>query len=495
MRRVIVFGSLVGMLGAVAGMTMLRERPELLEPAVDALPGEAAGASSSETKGEAAKTDGEAKGEAGETKGEASEAEAAAVDPSKPPEPLRVVALGWEVLAPGVLANGGTSSAEEGAYRKAGLDVSFAAVVDAAEIQTRLSRGGEDEQGADVALMPLPAFVASYERLRALSPQVFFVVAWSRGRDALVGDAALLREPPSGPMRLVGRPGSSETLLGLYVLDEAGVAPGRVELLEPGSSQRRGLQAVQRRRSGEIDARQLVVSTADATHLVPVVAVAAAGVVDRRRDVLVRWARTWMEGARSLDADPAAAARVLAAQKGAPEAVDLIDALGWLEFTDLHGAATAAGLSGRGAVNLDALFHRTWDLWREVGLLTTPSPERVPLTATVIADLARDAQAPAAASRRATSEGEAPVLLVHAVAGRKLDAAAEAALVAHVGTLAGVFSRSTIEVWVPRSPEAGQRVAVGAVERFGLPEGRITVRRDRDPKARKAAVVTVRAAR
>lgn len=498
MRRVIVFGLLASMLAVVAGMAMLRERPELLEPAVSELGDGEAGAGEPEA-GKAGAGEAEV-GKAGAGKTEATSAEAtpadvASVDPTKPPEPIRVVSLGWEILAPGVLANGGITSADDGAFRKAGLDVTFAAVADAAEIQTRLSRGGDDEQGADVALMPLPAFVASYERLRALSPQVFFVVAWSRGRDAVIGDAELLRAPPSGAMRLVGAPGSSETLLSLYVLDEAGVSPQRVELLEPGSSQRRALQAVQRRRSGELDARQLVVSTADATHLVPVVAVAAAGVVDRRRDVLVRWSRTWMEGARALDADPAAAARTLAAQEGAPEAVDLVDALGWLEFTDLHGAAAAAGLSGRGAVNLDALFHRTWGLWREVGLLTTPSPERVPLTATVIADLAREASAPTAAPRRTAPSGEAPVLLVHPVAGRRLDAAGEAALVSHVGMLAGVFSRSAIEVWVPRSPEAAERVAVGAAERFGLPSDRITVRRERDPKARKAAIVTVRAAR
>lgn len=498
MRRVIVFGLLASMLAVVAGMAMLRERPELLEPAVSELGDGEAGAGEPEA-GKAGAGEAEV-GKAGAGKTEATSAEAtpadvAPVDPTKPPEPIRVVSLGWEILAPGVLANGGITSADDGAFRKAGLDVTFAAVADAAEIQTRLSRGGDDEQGADVALMPLPAFVASYERLRALSPQVFFVVAWSRGRDAVIGDAELLRAPPSGAMRLVGAPGSSETLLSLYVLDEAGVSPQRVELLEPGSSQRRALQAVQRRRSGELDARQLVVSTADATHLVPVVAVAAAGVVDRRRDVLVRWSRTWMEGARALDADPAAAARTLAAQEGAPEAVDLVDALGWLEFTDLHGAAAAAGLSGRGAVNLDALFHRTWGLWREVGLLTTPSPERVPLTATVIADLAREASAPTAAPRRTVPSGEAPVLLVHPVAGRRLDAAGEAALVSHVGMLAGVFSRSAIEVWVPRSPEAAERVAVGAAERFGLPSDRITVRRERDPKARKAAIVTVRAAR
>ncbi len=235
--------------------------------------------------------------------------------------------------------------------------------------------------------------------------------------------------------------------------------------------------------------------TADATHLVPVVAVAPAGVVKRRRDVLVRWSKTWMEGARDLSADPASAARQLAAQKGAPEAVDLIDALGWLRFTDLQGAAEAAGLSGRSAVNLDALFHRTWDLWRDVGLLTTPPPERVPLNATIIADLAHEATTTTSKPRRPADGGEAETLLVHTVPGRRLKAEAEAALVSEVGFLAGVFSRSTVEVWIPRSPDAAQRVAHHATDRFGLAEGRVVVRTTRETKAGSAAVVTVHAAR
>jgi hypothetical protein len=493
MRRVIVPVGLLGMLGVVAAVAATRERPRLLEQSSEAASdGEAPPAAADATS--PAPSEASAGGEA-PVSGSTPAAEAEPVAPAPDPEPLRVVALGWEVLAPGVQANGGLEPGAESRFRGAGLEVAFAPVIDAAEIETRLSRGGADERGADVALMPLPAFVASYERLRALSPQVFFVVAWSRGRDAVVGDAELLRSPPSGELRLAGMPGASPTLLGLFALEQAGVSPARVKLVVSGAGQRRTLDAVQRRRSGELDARRIVLSTADATHLVPVVAVAPAGVVQRRRSALVKWSRAWMEGARALDADPAATARLLAAQKGAPEAVDLIDALGWIAFTDLHGAATAAGLSGRGAVNLDALFHRTWGLWRDVGLLTTPPPEHVPLTATVIADLAHDVAPPAAAEPRRAAPDDAPVLLTRTMPGRRLGAADEAALVAEVGFLAGVFSRSTVEVWVPRSPDAAARVALHAVERFGLPADRITVRRDRDDKAKRAAVVTVKAAR
>lgn len=494
MRRFIVSSALVGMLALVGAMAAMREQPQLLEATEES--GEAAaegvtvaaeGAKAAEGA-QAAESTKPAEG----TKEGATPAEASPA--TTEPERLRVTALGWEVLAPGIQANGGLEPGASSRFRDVGLQVTFSAVSEVTEIEARLSRGGDDEKGADVALMPLPAFVASYERLRALSPQVFFVVAWSRGRDALVGDAELLRAPPSGDVRLAGAPGASETLLGLFVLDQAGVSPQRVKLVSGPSGQRRWLQAVQRRRSRELDARELVLSTADATHLVPVVAVATAGVVQRRRGALVRWSRTWMEGARTLDADPAAAARLMAGQKGAPEAVDLVDALGWLEFTDLHGAATAAGLSGRGAVNLDALFNRSWTLWRDVGLLTTPPPEHVPLTATVIADLALDVGPAGTPTPHRAAPPGAAVLLTHVVPGRRLAAADEATLVAEVGFLAGVFSRSTIEVWVPRSPDAAARVALHAEERFGLAAERFVIRRDRDDKTRRAAVVTVKAA-
>ncbi len=500
MRRALVFCSLLTMLGAVAGMGALRERPEFV-PVVASAEAEVEGRAEADAPAGDGEGSGTAAEEARPAEGEpvvvaGKDAEASDVGPSR--ASLSVVALGWEILAPGVLANAGTKPGEDSRFHAAGLDVTFASVTDPAEIEVRLGRGGDDKRGADIALMPLPAFVASYERLRALSPKVFFVVGWSRGRDALIGDPELLRRPPRSEVRLIGRPGASETLVGLFALDQAGVSPRRVKLVEPkaGSSSRRGLRAVQRRRSRELDARELILSTADATHLVPIVAVAPAGVVERERGALVTWSHVWLGGAQTLSEDPAAAARQLAGQSGAPEAVDLIDALGWLEFVDLPTAAQAAGLSGRSAVNLDALFHRTWELWREVGLLTTPPPERVPLTATIIADLAlQSTPAPAPAPRRAPGSGSATVLLTHAIPGRRLDAAAESALVAEVGLLAGVFSRSTIEVWIPRSPPASDRVTHHARARFGLDEDRVITRPGRDPKSRKAAVIQVQTAR
>ncbi len=499
MRRVVVFGALMSMLAAVVGMGVTRDRPATRDASeASGTTGEDRAEPSDDASASAHDPAATPEASANPSADPKHDDDATHDDTPAPPEPLSVVALDWEILAPGVLANDGMTPSAAGAFGKVGLDVRFESVATAAQLEAHLGRGGEAKDGADIALMPLPVFVASYERLRALSPQVFFVVAWSRGGDVLIGDEQLLRQPPRGTLRLTGDPGTSETLLGLFALQQAGVSPSRVQLVEPAPGHpRTRLRTIRRRRSRQLDARSLVMSTAEATHLVPVVAVAPAGVVQRRKDALVRWSRVWMQGAQSLEADPAAAARHLAAQPGAPEAVDLIDALGWLTFTDLHQAAQAAGLSGRGAVDLDSLFHRTWQLWRGSGLLTTPPPQRVPLTAVVIADLAREATPPAPITkpRRSTSPEPTDVLLRHTVAGRRLGAEAESALVAEVGFLAGVFSRSTLEVWVPRSPEAGRRVARHVAERFGLPQERITVRSRREPRSRTAAVVEIHAAR
>lgn len=487
MRRVFVFVSLVGMLGLTAAVVSTREQPDAPEAKEEV----------ASTEADASEPDSKATEDEGpKTASSTGQLVAGIRDPSISSKPLHVVALGWEVLAPGMLANEGMLPGEKSTFAAAGLDVDFTAVDTAEQIETRLGRGGEAKDGADIALMPLPVFVASYERLQALSPQVFFVVAWSRGRDALVGHTPLDELPSRGTVFVHGQPGSSEALLGLFGVSQAGTAASRVRITDdPTLKNRAALRTELRRKSRQIDARDLLLSTADATHLIPVVAVAPRGVVERRRADLVAWSKVWMEGAKTLKGDPAAAARSLATASGAPEAVDLIDALGWLEFTDLAASARAAGLSGRSAVDLDVLFHHTWGLWREVGLLTTPPPLHVPLTATVIAELAHSAPVAGPDRPQPRQADGADTLLTRTMPGRRLKADGEAALVGEIGFLAGVFSRSKIEVWVPRSPDAAARVTTQAIERFGLDAKRVVARTDRDPKARKSATISVSAAR
>ncbi|PRQ07519.1 hypothetical protein [Enhygromyxa salina] len=394
-----------------------------------------------------------------------------------PRRPLRVVGLGWELVAPGLIANDGLSPGENSSFRSAGLDVEFSVALTASEIETQLARGGGDDDGADVAVMPLPTFVASYEHLRALSPEVFFVVGWSRGRDALAAnDPKLLTEkPPQGKLELVGYAGQTATMLSLFALDEIGVDTANVALVSATGDKAKDakLRAVERSltspvaNSGStIDARDLVLSSADAPRLIPMVAVAPASFVRGNTNDLARFGRTWLAGAERFGADVPEAARRISREPGAPEAVVLLEVMGYVAFADLADGARLAGLSGRGAVSIEVLFQRSWGLWRDVGVLSTPAPEHAPLDNSVIARVALGEGAPLIAGQATPKRSGERLILVHRLPeGATID---EAALVEELGFLAGTFERAQIELSVRKDKPANERIIAEAIERFDL---------------------------
>lgn len=109
---------------------------------------------------------------------------------------VKTVALGWEYLGPGAM----TAQAS-----------SFTAVTAMSDVEAALAKGGGATGGADLAIVPLASYVASYERLRALAPEIVFVVGWSRGREVLYGaDATELAKTArsSRPVVVAGAPGS-----------------------------------------------------------------------------------------------------------------------------------------------------------------------------------------------------------------------------------------------------------------------------------------------
>jgi hypothetical protein len=111
---------------------------------------------------------------------EKDKAKPAVAAPAQPPalrRTLRTVALGWEFLTPGVIANGGSSAGAVSSYKMAGVDASFLNAPSMEDVESALAKGGAVPGGADIAIMPLSSYVASYEKLRALSPEVIFAVA------------------------------------------------------------------------------------------------------------------------------------------------------------------------------------------------------------------------------------------------------------------------------------------------------------------------------
>jgi len=412
--------------------------------------------------------------------------------------PLRVAALGWDLIAPGALANGGLKPSDKSAFSKAGLDVELVPLESMTKLEEALARGGTDETGADVAVVPMPAYVAAYERLRALDPKVFFVVGWSKGREALYAKDATLTKVPAGEVTLLTKLGTPPAFVGLFLLDLAGVEVDKVKIWDaPHNKKSPTFEAVMLSGEAAPDPSRgsLLLTTADVPRLVPLVAIAQGGFIASNTEALTAWGRTWLEGEDRIRADAAASARTIAKFQGAPNPLVLINRLGPIGWATLADNARWAGLAGRGAVTLETLFQRTWRLWREAGMLSTPRPETPCTAPEVIASLVRQLGAsagPSAAPKKDGDKGPERVLLVYTARDTKLD---ESAIVADVGLLAGLFERSTLRIFVrgPRYKRDAAKIVEDAAGRFGLEAGRLEA--GDKPATKGVAVVEVLAPR
>ncbi len=131
-------------------------------------------------------------------------------------------------------------------------------------------------------------------------------------------------------------------------------------------------------------------TSADTPRLMPVVAVVPHGFIQAHTPELEAWCKVWLAGAARLASDVPAGGRQVAALPGAPEVLSIIEALGQVEFAGLRDNATALGLSGRGALSLRAIFKVAWQTWRDVGVITTPPPDSVPMYVGLVASLVRE---------------------------------------------------------------------------------------------------------
>lgn len=419
--------------------------------------------------------------------------EAAAPKPVE--RPLRVTALGWELVAAGVAL----TAADGGVLEGPAIELAPEAALDA--VEARLARGGTDPVGADVAVMPLPAFVAAYDRLRALEPRAFAVVGFSRGREEVHANAgALLKAPPAADeVKLVafGPATSSDsaakaagsesaTVLGLFALDLLGVPPARIRLVAPGATDAKAaaISAVVR---GAAEDRKLAFSSADASRFVPIVAVAPKAQLDANEPKMREFAKAWLDGLERSRKDASNVARRLANKEalplgagvgGAPEAIALLERLGQIEAVSLAQQRTFIGASATGPVTLDALTQKTWSLARAGGLTTSAAPSPLPIDERVALAIA-----PAPAPRHAPAgEGSADAgafaplptgttpLLVYRAVDAQTDAAAVAA---QIGFLAGVFEHAAFRVTAKGGDKAARAIAGQARDRFDVAPSRL----------------------
>ena len=408
--------------------------------------------------------------------GEEGGGESGVDSPDEAPAPratLRVVGLGAEAIAPGILAAGGLRTADESSFAGASLDVHLRHVATLQAVERALSLGGDEEDGAHVVVLPLPSFVSGYERVRALAPQIVAVAGWSQGRDALYGpDTESLAGGRSRSSSLCGELGTPETFFGLYLLELAGTSIDDIQI-----GRRCDYHARDRSSSNENEEGRLIATSADASKLIPWVVVAPSAVFETEegRRALTGWLRAWFEGVSQVQDHAAESARMIATATES-DPVRILQRLGQMQVADLTGNVRAFGLSGRGALNISALFGETWRVWREAGVLVTPAPSSVPVDSTLVTLAARGAERPAPPSSASASFDTSPMLSV------PLESE-QSEIVHRVGWLADLFPRSAIEVHIPGNERRRTEVRDEVVARYGLAPARLRVTNSRRRKA------------
>ncbi|MDB4996154.1 MAG: hypothetical protein JWM74_3586 [Myxococcaceae bacterium] len=375
--------------------------------------------------------------------------------PGKLARPLRVAALGWDVAAPGLV--------------EPAASLQVTAVDATSDIESRIGRGGGDPDGADIAVVPLASFVASYEKLKALQPEVFLVVGWSRGREVILGSsgATLGKLSRTEEVRVTSGGIEAPTMLALVAFDAVGVAPDKVRVLPFAPDDKKPFFVMADRASldgGTVGAgpsgQKVVLTSADAARAVPLVAFAARSFLDAHPEDVTSFAKQWFSGNVGVRADAAGASRKIAAMPKAPEAVFLLERLGQMEPAAADDLAPEL---------LQELVRHEMELWRAAGSSGGTAVSALPVATATLTALAKPGPADAGA-KPAPAIGPkrgGNVLLVRRESppDGKLD---EEAFGATLAWLATVFDRSTIRVTVKGTGRT-HAVVSAAIERLHLP--------------------------
>jgi len=378
--------------------------------------------------------------------------------PVVPSNRLRLAVLSWELAAP-----------------VAGMDPATveATVVSVPQgVETRLARGGDDAEGADVAVVPLAEFISMYDRLRALEPAVVALAGYSHGKEELTapGDATAPK-----PGDTVGTSGdAAATTLALYALDFMRTDISKVKLVSDPADVANASWVSAPHASTK---KRIVLSSVDASHLLPAVIIAPRRTREAKKAELTKFVTAWFAGTARVRGNAPGVAKELEARKaplfsvGSDKpagALGIVERLGQIEWMTAQDNLDAFGISDSGsksAMHVDELTTLSWRLLRTAGVVAASTPAQLPITKDIVAEAAKPAAgAPPPESPKSPAELQddagAPkglnVLIV-----RKYDDLDEATLIADIGQTARVFDHAVVRV----TTRGGDKASRGVVSK------------------------------
>jgi hypothetical protein len=381
------------------------------------------------------------------------EAGAAPVGPSTK---LRVAVLSWELAAP-----------------IAGMDanaVEATVLTSPAAVETRLARGGDDVDGADVAVMPLPDLVVMFDRLRALEPAVVAVGGYSHGLEELTapGDAA----PPKAGETVGSSGDAAATTLALFALDWMRTDVSKIKLVTDPNDVANAAWVAGPHGASK---KRIVLSSADASRLVPEVIVASRRAREAKKADVAKFITSFLDGVGRVRGNAPGVAKELeahrpplfsAASDKTQSALAIVERLGQIEWAGAPENADAFGISDAKTAHLDETLGLTWRLLRTAGVVAASTPATLPIVKDFVAEIAKPAPRDTKPPADLLDDAGAPKGL-NVLLARKYDDVDEGGIIGDVGLASRLFDHAFLRVNV-RGGAAPSRVLAGKARKDAM---------------------------
>ncbi len=302
--------------------------------------------------------------------------------------PLRVGINTWAGHAPGIVANGGMSTAAASTYKKKyGLEVEFKLIEDPSQKLAAFLAGDIDIMWDTVDSFSREASLLAERGMKA---KAIIQQDWSRGGDGIVALKSITSVEGLKGKRIATTKYTPSHWLLLYLTAQSGLSPqDRADIEKKLVFTDEAPKAAAMFKAGQVDAAvtwepdlsgavsarpndaHILISTTAATHVIADTLVASERIIQGSPKAIQDFVAGWFDGMATMEADPEGTnALVGKALKLAPE--DVSGMLSGLKLTPFADNAMFFGLSGEAHPHFDALFNGAFVIWRKMGVVTTP---------------------------------------------------------------------------------------------------------------------------